>query len=69
MKICFEILVGRPEGKEPIIRPRRRWDNIKMDLKQESVDQIYLSQDRDRWRVLVDTNELPVFINGGRFLD
>jgi hypothetical protein len=52
------ILVGRPEGKRPLERPRRRWeDNIKMDLREigfVDVDWIHLSQDRDRWRALVN---------------
>ena len=51
------VLVGKPEGKRPLGRPRRRWkDNIKMDL-QEVVgscgDWMELAQDRDRWRALV----------------
>jgi hypothetical protein len=53
------VLVGRPKGKRPLGRPRRRWeDNIKMDL-QEIVgghgDWMELAQDRDRWRTLVGT--------------
>ena len=51
------VLVGKPEGKRPLGRPRRRWeDNIKMDLQEMgcgSVDWIELAQDRDRWRALV----------------
>ena len=47
------VLVGKPEGKRPLGRPRRRWeDNIKMDLQEE--DWMELAQDRDRWRVLVN---------------
>jgi hypothetical protein len=51
------VLVGKPEGKRPLGRPRRRWaDNIKMDV-QEVVegrgDWMELAQDRDRWRALV----------------
>jgi hypothetical protein len=53
------ILVGRPEGRRPLERPRRRWeDNIKMDLEEigfRDVDLIHLAQDRDRWRDLVNT--------------
>jgi hypothetical protein len=50
--------VGKPEGKRPLERPRRRWvDNIKMDLKEirwGGMDWINLSQDRDRRRALVN---------------
>ena len=53
----FRFLVGKPEGKRPLGRPRRRWeDNIKMDLQEvecEVVDWFELAQDRDRWRTLV----------------
>jgi hypothetical protein len=56
---AYKILVGRPEGKRPLGRPRRRWeDNIKMDLREIGfgvVDLIHLAQDRDHWRVLVNT--------------
>jgi hypothetical protein len=56
---AYRILVGKPEGKRPLGRQRRRWvDNIKMDLREvgwDSRDWIYLAQDRDRWRVLVNT--------------
>jgi hypothetical protein len=51
------VLVGKPEGKRPLGRPRRRWeDNIKMDLQKVGGGRGYwmeLAQDRDRWRVLV----------------
>jgi hypothetical protein len=51
--------VGKPEGKGPLIRPRRRWvDNIKMDLTEigwDGMDWIDLAQDRDQWRALVNT--------------
>jgi len=50
-------LVGKSEGKRPLRRPRRRWeDNINMDLQEVEcwgVDWIELAQDRDRWRALV----------------
>ena len=51
------VLVGKPEGKKPLGRPRRRWeDNIKMDLQEVgggSEDWMELAQDMDRWRALV----------------
>ena len=53
------VLVGKPEGKRPLGRPRRRWeDNIKMDLQEVGRgcgDWMGLAQDRDRWRALVST--------------
>jgi hypothetical protein len=56
---AYRILVGKPEGKRPLGRPRRRWvDNIKMDLREigwDGVDWIELAQDRDQWRALVNT--------------
>jgi hypothetical protein len=56
---AYNILVGRPEGRRPLGRPRRRWeDNIKMDLGEVGfgdVDWIDLAQDRDRWWALVIT--------------
>ena len=52
------VLVGKPEGKRPLGRPRRRWkDNIKIDLTESwmwGTDWIELAQDRDRWRTLVN---------------
>jgi hypothetical protein len=53
---AYRVLVGKPEGRTPLGRPRRRWeDNIKMDLREvgwRDVDWIDLAQDRDRWRAL-----------------
>ena len=53
----YRVLVGKPEGKRPLGRPRRRWvDNIMMDLQEVGcghVDWIGLAQDRDGWRTLV----------------
>ena len=53
----YRVLVGKPEGKRPLGRPRRRWeDNIRMDLQEVGLgyeDWIGLAQDRDKWRVLV----------------
>ena len=52
-----EVLVGKPEGRRPLGRPKLRWeDNIKMDLQEEGcgrIDWIELDKNRDRWRALV----------------
>jgi hypothetical protein len=54
----YRVLVGKPEGKRPLGRPRRRWeDNIKMDLQDvrcRDIDWIKLAQDRGRWRAFVN---------------
>jgi hypothetical protein len=54
----YRVLVGKPEGKKPLGRPTRRWeDNIKMDLQEvgcRSMDWSELARDRDRWRALVN---------------
>jgi hypothetical protein len=68
-------LVGKPEGKRPLGRPKRRWDNnIKMDIQEAGcggMDWIELAQDRERWRALVNVvgNEPSVSIKCGEFLD
>jgi len=53
----YRVLVGKPEGKRPLVRPKCRWvDNIRMDLQEVGcgyMDWIGLAQDRDRWRKLV----------------
>jgi hypothetical protein len=55
----YRVLIGRPEGKRPLGRPRRRWeDNVKMDLKEIGIDEanwIRLAQDRVQWRAFVNT--------------
>jgi hypothetical protein len=55
----YRALVGGPEGKRPLGRPRRRWeDNIKMDLREIGIDVsnwIQLAQDRGRWQAFVNT--------------
>jgi hypothetical protein len=56
---AYRLLVGKPEGRRPLGRPRRRWiENITMDLLEiglSVVDRIGLAQDRYRWRALVNT--------------
>jgi hypothetical protein len=56
---AYRLLVGKPDGKRPLGRPRRRWvDNIRMDLGEVEwgdVDWIGLAQDRNRWRALVNS--------------
>jgi len=55
----YRVLMGKPEGKSPLGRPRRRWeDNIKQDLQEVGGgcgDWMELGQDRDWWRALVST--------------
>jgi hypothetical protein len=56
---AYRILVEKPEGKRPLGRARRRWENnIRMDLREigwGGMDWIVLTQDRDQWRALVNT--------------
>ena len=70
---AYRVLVGKPEGKRPVGRPRRRWvDDIRMDLQEVGcgyMDWIGLAQDRDRWRTLVSAvMNLRVPWNAGNFL-
>ena len=69
----YRVLLGKPEGRRPLGRRRRRWvDNIRMDLQEVGcvcMDWIGLAQDRDRWRTLVSAvMNLRVPWNAGNFL-
>ena len=69
----YRVLVGKPEGKRPLGRARRRWvDNIRTDLQEVEcgyMDWIGLAQDRDMWRTLVSTvMNLRVPRNAGNIL-
>jgi len=54
----YRVLVGKPEGKRPLVKPRRRWeDNIKLDLRETgcgNMEWIDLAEDRDRWQTFVN---------------
>ena len=69
----YRVLVGKPEGKTPLGRPRRRWvDNIRMDLQEVGcghVDWIGLAQDRDRWLTLECGDEPSGSVKCGELLD
>ena len=74
VKGVYRVLVGKPEGKIPLGRPMRKWeDDIKMDLQEVEcggMDWIELAQDGDRWRALVEYgNETSGPIKSGEFLD
>jgi hypothetical protein len=61
----YRVFVGKPEGKRPMGRPRRRWeDNIRMDLQEVGcggMDWIGLAKERDRWRAILNAvMNLPV---------
>jgi hypothetical protein len=58
MRNAYNILVGKPEGKRPLGRPRHRWEgNVRMDLREiqwEGVDEMHLAQDSNQWQALVN---------------
>jgi hypothetical protein len=59
----YRVLVGKPEGRRPLGKPRRRWeDNINMDFQEVGfggMDWVDLAQDSDRWRALVNAGMNP----------
>jgi hypothetical protein len=67
------VLVGKPEGKRTLGRPRRRWEDIKMDLQEAGGgrgDWMEWAQDRDGWRAIVSTvKNLRGSIKCGEFLE
>jgi hypothetical protein len=69
----YRVLVGKPEGKRPLGRPRRRWKDIRMDLLEVGcggMDWIDVAHDRDRWQALVNAAmNLRGLIKCGVFLD
>jgi len=70
----YRVLVGKPEGRRPLGRPRRRWvGNIRMDLQEVGcgyIDWIGLAQDRDMWRRACECgNKLSGSVKWGEFLD
>jgi len=72
-RVLYRVLVGKPEGKRPLGRPRHRWeDNILMDLQEVGcgvMDWIDLAQGRDRWWALVNAvMNLWVPLKAGNFL-
>jgi hypothetical protein len=57
LKFAYSILVGKPIGKRPLGRFRRRWEDVRVDLREigwEGVDWMHLAQDRDQWRAVVN---------------
>jgi hypothetical protein len=59
MRNAYNILIGKPEGKRPLGKPRRKWENnIGMNLRErkwKGVDWMYLAQDRGQWLTIVNT--------------
>jgi hypothetical protein len=70
---AYRILVGKPEEKRPLGRPKRRWVvSIKMDIREtgwDGMDLINLAQDRDQWRAVMNAvMNLRIPYNAGKFL-
>jgi hypothetical protein len=58
MRNVYNILAGKPEWKRPFGRLRRRWEDIRIDIREirwEGVEWMHLAQDRDQWRTLVNS--------------
>jgi hypothetical protein len=72
MRNAYKILVGKPEGKKVLRRPRHRWQDIRIYLRErgwEVVDWIQLDQDRDQWKALLNTViNLQVKLKAGNLL-
>jgi len=69
-RIAYSILVGKPEGKRPLGRPRRRCENIRMDPREiewVDLDLMHLAEDMEQWRAFVNTAMNKGFIKGGEF--
>jgi hypothetical protein len=66
-RVAYRVLVGRPEGKRSLARPRRRWEDDRREM--GDMDLIDLARDRDRWWALViGVMNLRVLYNAGKFL-
>jgi hypothetical protein len=69
----YSVLVGKPDGKRPLGRHRRRWEeNVKMDLQEVGcggMDWIELPQDRNRWRELYGSSWFRIGTGGGDIMD
>jgi hypothetical protein len=71
-KKVYKVLVGKPEGKRPLGRPRRRWENkIRVDFSEIvcGVEWIQLARDMDLWRALINALKLRVSINCVKFVE
>jgi hypothetical protein len=74
MRNLYKFLVGKPERKRPLGRPRHRWeDNIRMDLKEiewKGVAWMHLAEGRDQWQTIVNNTVMNLrVLKGGEFLD